>query len=472
MENTKVCMCGDKEITISAETKVSLRDVTDGEREEYLMSHWKITPMPQFDSKFWIELGVILESGVENTHLLAVKCAKAKGIQKDGECFTKFHSINDRADIELGYERLLTQKDHDEAFFAAEPGKAKYSIVDVGKKLIEDYIRFCYPEDMPELFAGIKDYLDCQYSNLLFTKKKVKGLSPKDKELENIMWRHKDYIKQLVENQKGLRELHQKKEYNIFDRTEYRVLCVDDNKFFEMDCGFDVHKKCDEIQNTVDELKRTALELEKTARELEKNVREFTSEAHYEESVQDKRTSDAGEDNVDYALKWIVAELGDSVAVIKKNCESKYRKDCILLMNSEFIDEPQEYDNILVCQAGVILIETKHWKGKIQIRPDGKWVRTPDDGSEPVGIESPAYQLRRHEVLVRSILPDIPVFSVLCFSNDSAILEGESREGDGYRITYADQLRDTIMDIIECNGDGYTAQLNDIVQEIERHKVK
>ena len=43
------------------------------------------------------------------------------------------------------------------------------------------------------------------------------------------------------------------------------------------------------------------------------------------------------------------------------DCESKYRYNCIMLKNASFIDEPQEYDHILVTPSGIsILLSPLH----------------------------------------------------------------------------------------------------------------
>ena len=153
------------------------------------------------------------------------------------------------------------------------------------------------------------------------------------------------------------------------------------------------------------------------------------------------RHNNAGEEEVEYAIKWFLADTKENVVSVKKDCESKYRYGCILLGSPDRIDEPQEYDHILVCNAGIILIETKHWKGKVEIRPDGKWLRSSDDSG----------------------------FNILCFSNKSAILDGVENFTE-FPIVYVDQLKDTLSKIISSANSSVNG-LDYIIDKIEKNKV-
>ena len=182
-----------------------------------------------------------------------------------------------------------------------------------------------------------------------------------------------------------------------------------------------------------------------------------------------KNSNNYGEKDVEYALKWFMAIDGGHVVSIKNDCESQYRYNCIVLQKPDFINEPQEYDHIIVCSAGIMLIETKHWKGNIEIRPDGKWIRKADDESSVVGEKSPKFQMRRHEVLIQKILPGVPVHSLICFSNASAIIDGRENFKD-YPIITVDQLEETLTNL--CTKKIYTREdIDRMVATIEAHKI-
>ena len=181
------------------------------------------------------------------------------------------------------------------------------------------------------------------------------------------------------------------------------------------------------------------------------------------------RHNNSGEEEVEYAIKWFLADTKENVVSVKKDCESKYRYGCILLGSPDRIDEPQEYDHILVCNPGIILIETKHWKGKVEIRPDGKWLRSSDDSGTMTGIKSPLFQIQRHETLIKTILPHVPVFNILCFSNKSAILDGVENFTE-FPIVYVDQLKDTLSKIISSANSSVNG-LDYIIDKIEKNKV-
>lgn len=213
--------------------------------------------------------------------------------------------------------------------------------------------------------------------------------------------------------------------------------------FFEKECNFSIANAKNEIRNAVIELQA--------------------------EQKRAENSMNSGERAVEYALKWFLAGCSTHIVTIKNDCSSSYRDNCILLSKPEFIDEPQEYDHILVGSFGVVVIETKHWKGRIEITPDGKWLRYRDDATEPEGVTNPKTQIKRHEMLLQSILPNVQIHSILCLSNDTAVIEGV-RNFTEYSLVRLDQLGETLTNLLEINT--YTnAEIDEIVQQIEQHKV-
>lgn len=206
------------------------------------------------------------------------------------------------------------------------------------------------------------------------------------------------------------------------------------------------------------EEKKADLEKEETNRKLE------------QEKEQKRKNSDNnGEKVVEYEISWFSAASEVPIVSIPADCESKYRYNCILLAKPDFIEENQEYDHILVCSGGVLLIETKHWKGAVEIRSDGKWVRHIGEENRKVGIENPKSQIWRHETLMKAIVPGITVSSVLCFSNADVVIEGKEYFTD-YPIIYADQLIDYLSRF--CSNKLYSeGEVRSMVQIIESHKV-
>ena len=116
-----------------------------------------------------------------------------------------------------------------------------------------------------------------------------------------------------------------------------------------------------------------------------------------------------------------------------------------------------------------MLIETKHWEGTVEIRSDGQWICKKDMEAIPHGVESPQFQMRRHEVLMQNILPGIPVYSLLCFSNTSAIINGRENFA-AYPIVTIDRLEEAISNIC-ANGTYSEEDVRTIVKTIETHKV-
>ena len=213
-------------------------------------------------------------------------------------------------------------------------------------------------------------------------------------------------------------------------------------EYIETLCGFDIFEKSKEIESILEEI--------------------------FQEQEKKRNSNNRGEKDVEYNLKWITKSIDAHVVAIESDCESEYRYNCILLRNSSFVDEMQEYDHILVTPAGVVLIETKDWKGNITVTSDGKWIRYKEDGS-PYGTASPISQMRRHEQLMESILPSVPVYSVLCFSNPSAIINGKEHIKN-YPIINIEQLEDELKSI--CSHKKFSdTEIDSMVETIESYKV-
>ena len=144
-----------------------------------------------------------------------------------------------------------------------------------------------------------------------------------------------------------------------------------------------------------------------------------------------------GEDAVEYVLKWLRPY---GYMPVEKTCLTKYGTISILLQNKSFINEAQEYDHIIVGKNGVFLIETKNYSGEITITKDGDWFQ--NKGTESYGIKNPVQQCNRHAAIVKSIIPDIPVTSIICIANDGVIIKG--RSNCKIPIVKADLLQDFI----------------------------
>ena len=225
----------------------------------------------------------------------------------------------------------------------------------------------------------------------------------------------------------------------------------------------------------IEERKSEERKKEQSSHKIPDVIREYrdqqlSNDREKEQKQKEQNSNNPGEKAVAYAIKWICAASENKIISVNNDCESNHSFNCILLNKPDFIDEPQEYDHILLCPAGVVLIETKHWKGTVNIRPDGKWTRKKDEDSTTIGVESPKFQMRRHELLMQKILPEVPVHSILCFSNASTIIEGKEYFKD-YPIVSIDQLEETLANI--CNEAKYSdTEITQMVKTIEDHKVR
>lgn len=129
-----------------------------------------------------------------------------------------------------------------------------------------------------------------------------------------------------------------------------------------------------------------------------------------------KKNGLIGENEVNYALKWL--DKGYT-KIARKDPEKP-----ISLYNPNFIDEAQEYDHIIVGKQGVFNIETKNYSGKLIVDANGNWIRIKKDGTQE-GERNPIQQLRRHEKLLRSIIgSDVPIINIICMAHPKMIIEG------------------------------------------------
>ncbi len=136
--------------------------------------------------------------------------------------------------------------------------------------------------------------------------------------------------------------------------------------------------------------------------------------------LENKKNGTIGEKEVEYALKW----LDKDYLIVDKNSIGKYGENTVMLNNPAFLDEPQEYDHIIIGKQGVFLIETKNYAGKLIVDSQGNWIRIRKDGAEE-GERNPLQQIRRHEKLLKSILhQSVPIISVICMAHPKMIIEG------------------------------------------------
>lgn len=147
-----------------------------------------------------------------------------------------------------------------------------------------------------------------------------------------------------------------------------------------------------------------------------------------------------GEKEVEYVLKWLPNEY----VIINKDCKNKYRKDCILISNFDFIDETQEYDHIVIGPQGIFLIETKNYSGKLYIDDYGNWLRMKKGGNEWVPEINPTQQVNRHHLLIESIVgSNIPIIDVICLAHPDLMIFGQ--DNSKIPVVKKDLLGDFIM---------------------------
>ena len=170
-----------------------------------------------------------------------------------------------------------------------------------------------------------------------------------------------------------------------------------------------------------------------------------------------------GEKEVDYAIKWLPLHYKS----IEKTNSGKYGEPAIVLSNSDYIDESQEFDHIVIGPQGVFVMETKNYTGRIIIDSNGNWIRKRPDGREE-GERNPSQQVRRHEALLRSIIGnDVPIISVIVMSNPKIIIEGA--ENSKIPIIKSDRIEEYIS-AYKNDHDLSEGEIEDIYKTIEKYR--
>ena len=155
---------------------------------------------------------------------------------------------------------------------------------------------------------------------------------------------------------------------------------------------------------------------------LVKNSTPIKAGANTKNAIDGNHWGRAGEVAVDYVLKW----LPDMYCVIEKDCQGKYDDNVIILENTTFVDESQEFDHLVIGPQGIFNIETKNYAGKLSIDQNGNWYRLKKEETEWVVEENPAQQLFRHHVLLQSIVGDsVPIIDVICMAHPNLKISGQ-----------------------------------------------
>lgn len=172
-----------------------------------------------------------------------------------------------------------------------------------------------------------------------------------------------------------------------------------------------------------------------------------------------------GESNVEYQLEW----LDSRYTKVARNCFYK-DKQCIVLYDPLHTYESQEIDHIVVSDKNVFIIETKNYKGTLEIQKNGNWIRIDEDGKRH-GSPSPVAQVDRHFKLLAHILkglvPENKIRRLICISNPSAVIVGE--RNSPIPVVKYDMLERKIQEINASKS--APLPVSKILERIELYKV-
>ena len=179
-----------------------------------------------------------------------------------------------------------------------------------------------------------------------------------------------------------------------------------------------------------------------------------------------------------WAEQQVIHELSflesDGYVNITARSTGKTQERCILLKGDNS-PMAQQIDIVLVTpDAKVIAIEVKKISAaNLKILPDAQWIRTTSNGSngtlEITGEKNPESQTIRHEQVLRDILGDVEIHSIICIANPSIIIEGA--ENSSIPVLRSDVLLGYIKRNFGTGKGSVSADVEGIVEKINAHMV-
>lgn len=213
---------------------------------------------------------------------------------------------------------------------------------------------------------------------------------------------------------------------------------------------------CSNYRNQIASAAAEAARVEQEQEERERKAREL---------------GEAGEKEVNYKLKWWLAEHS-AYRSVAADCVSKYSGGCIRIAAWDYMKEPQEIDHLLVGPAGVIHIETKNYVGTIRVDDTNYWDRDMRNAGHFTTTESPAFQVKRHAALLSKIVgEDVPVCGIICLANPNVKLQ--DADNSEIPVVKLGELPELLDALDKSTTSPLTAQkVTEVIGKIEKAKVR
>lgn len=131
------------------------------------------------------------------------------------------------------------------------------------------------------------------------------------------------------------------------------------------------------------------------------------------EVTEQEKAGLAGEKAVEYMLKTLL-NRDDYIVFPREDTGTKLKSQ----------DMVQEIDHIVIGKQGVFLIESKYYKGKLIIDENQQWIQEKDGKSDY--ILNPIPQVRRHHIVVKSLLKIDDIFDIICIAHPHSLIDGQT----------------------------------------------
>lgn len=275
MNYSKICVCGDKQVEITENTKVEIRNARREDIELFKNSHWVHSEKCPIDSGFWESL-IILFNDIEDSYAVA---ELFNYISNEDFDFDRCWLLNN----DIANHIAPNQKDviiwailKDIWEHRAFDVEFKLQIGEQGDKFVNDYMGKCYhyPMGFYDLLTLLEKYLDEEMNRKTSFRKKPIPLTEGSKKLvsflnenHNTVSNFKKFVetvrKRLDNDDNYKRFCRDKRVLDVRQHNRYNILDVDGKIFVDNYCGFDINAKEKEILKIIEELKAERMGEEK-----------------------------------------------------------------------------------------------------------------------------------------------------------------------------------------------------------------
>lgn len=303
MKNKKMCDCGNKQIEVSYDTKIEIREASDAEKELFKKTYWKWPKEITFQTDLWnsmCEMLNSLESAWFSTSNREIwrKCLDSVGQyqpKKDEslhKCKFDLIEMDDTVPqirINTTYSHSVEKTDGRGNVVRDSNGNIKHETIYRSKNTFCDY-----PQDFLKLLDVLLLHIRKKCKNIVFCNNILfnaaytstymsneNKLKKNDKKMDDFIRKNLYKLRYFYENVSAKKQILEGNDYIQFSNSKPRVLDVDGELFFEFNnaCGFNIDEKYKQLQELKEECKKEdQRDLERRQEECRQKLEKYRQE--------------------------------------------------------------------------------------------------------------------------------------------------------------------------------------------------